>query len=693
MLTFINYLFIDNINPIFTFFLNGKLKAANMNFGNTKALLLLFIILAISFQVKAQSTNNEVEDKSLELGLEILKRYFYEDNHWYITKPAVANDVKGLINFIEDEPIDSIVSNIYKSFTQKQTYVFRLPENVEDSLNVPGFYPFPLLEKRISNIGIELKKEFEKKQANVLPGMLENLDEKLNLVPKGEGMKLFANAVYRMPQDFVIPEVIPDSVINSPAKFQKLVTIDSLRTVYVEQKRVLYNDSIIAAYTDSVKSAVKVRDFKQAYDYQIKRLTDSVKVNNFNVLRIYNESVVNAVNDSISAVLGTLADYADYIDSVNVTIYNLSGNSSEIGLKSSDEKYSRFWLKNVQNDSLSVLVRNVGKRGMFMLIDDGVTISRYKPKETKDFSFKSLEKNISSLKAVGKPYQIETPWVIGGEGHLGFSQTYLENWEKGGKNAISSLAVLKGFANYKRSDGKVKWDNSGELRSGWVKNGGEEKGLQKNDDKFEITSRFGVSAYKKWFYSSEFNFNTQLFNGYVYPKSDHPDPISGFLAPSRLFFKVGMEYKPSKDFSLLLSPLTLKNVYVRDTTKYSQTKFGIDANANSFWEPGLNADVFYRKSIKENITYETKYKMFINYKSPFQKFDLNWENNISVKLNEFINMRFLLNLIYDDDVKFPVYDANEVKIGETTKLQIKEFFSIGFTYKINHNVMHSKRMP
>lgn len=664
-----------------------------MNFDYRKTLLLLFPIIIFSFQVKAQSTETDENDKSLELGINILKRYFYEENNWYITKPAVANDVKGLINFIEDEPIDSVVNNIYKTFSQKQTYVFRLPENVEDSLNVPGFYPYPLVEKRISNIATKLQQEFKNKQVNIPSDVLENLEQKLNLIPKGEGLKLFAKSVYKMPQDLVIPEVIPDSVINSPADFQKLVTIDSIRTVYVEQKRIQYNDSIKTAYIDSVTNVYGQKAFEQAYNYEIKRLTDSVKVNNYNVLRLYNESVVNAVNDSISAVLGTLADYADYIDSVNVTIYNLSGNSSEIGLKSSDEKYSRFWLKNVQNDSLSVLVRNVGKRGMFMLIDDGVTISRYKPKETKDFSFKSLEKNISSLKNVGKPYQIETPWVIGGDGHVGFSQTYLENWEKGGQSSIASLVVLKGYANYKRADGKIKWDNSGELRNGWVKNGGEIKGLQKNDDKFEITSRFGVSAFKKWYYSSEFNFNTQFFNGYVYPKKDHPNPISGFLAPSRLFFKVGMEYKPSKDFSLLLSPLTLKNVYVRDTAKIDQTKFGIDANENSFWEPGLNADIYFRKSIKDNISYETKYKMFINYKRPFQKFDLNWENNISIKLNEFINMRFLLNLIYDDDVKFPVYDANEVKIGETTKLQIKEFFSIGFTYKINHNVTHSKRMP
>ena len=133
-------------------------------------------------------------------------------------------------------------------------------------------------------------------------------------------------------------------------------------------------------------------------------------------------------------------------------------------------------------------------------------------------------------------------------------------------------------------------------------------------------------------------------------------------------------------------------MYVRDTVKYDQTKFGIDASKTSFWEPGLNADLFFKKSFKENLTYETKYKMFINYKQPFQKFDVNWENTLSMKLNEFINVRFLLHLIYDDDVKYPVFDENNVKIGEKTKLQVKEYFSIGFSYKINHNVMHSKRI-
>ena len=662
-----------------------------MNFEKMKSLILLFIVLIISFQVVAQSEEKVDEDKTLQMGIEILKRYFYEDNQWYITKPAVAKDVRGLINFIEDDPIDSVITNIGKSFSQKQTYVFRLPENVEDSLSVPGYYAFPEVSQSISNIGVKLQQEFEQKQVNIPPTLFTNLEERLNLVPEGKGMQLFSTGIYTMPQELQIPDVIPDSVINSPADFQRLVRIDGDRAAYVEQKRIRYNDSIVAAYTDSVKYAFGQKAFEQEYNYQVKRFTDSVKVNNYNVLRSYNEAIVNAVNDSISAVLETLTNYADFIDSTKISMFNLNGNSTELRLKSGDEQFARFWLKNVQNDSLSVLVRSVGKHGMFLLIDDGVTISRYKQKETKDFDFRSLEKNISALKPVGKGYEVETPWVIGGEGNVGFTQTYLQNWKKGGQSALSSLIVLKGFANYRRADGIVKWDNSGEFRNGWLRPGGKEEQIQKNDDKFEITSRFGLSAYKKWYYSAEFNFETQFFKGYEYPREADEKPISAFMAPSRMFFKVGMEYKPNKEFSLLLSPFTIKNVYVRDTSMIDQTKFGIDADKKSFWEPGLMGDLFLKKSITENITYETKYKMFINYKEPFQKFDINWENLFVMKVTNYVNMRFLIHFIYDDNVLFPVYE-NNVQVGEKAKLQIKEFFSVGFTYKINHNVQHSKRI-
>ncbi len=663
-----------------------------MNSGKVKLFLLFLIITIFSAQVFAQSGRNESENETLKESIEILKRYFYQDNNWYITSPSVEKDVKGLINFIDDEPVDSIITHLYRTFSDSIYYVFRLPEKVEDSLSVNGYYSVANVKKDIEKIRIELQKEFQKNDIEIPESLLSNIDEKVQTIPSGKGMQLFRNNVYVMPENLRIPEVIPDSVLNSPQQFRELVRIDSIRNIYIEQKRVAYNDSIVLAYVDSVKNEYILQKLQEELDYRIKRLTDSVKVNNYNVLRAYNEEVVRSVNDSILLVLETLTEYADFIDSTQISFVNLTGDYSDILLKNGSENFTRVWLKNVQKDSLSVLVKNIDKRSVYMFIDDGVTISRYKPKETKNFTFKELEKDIASLKKVGKSYNVYTPWEVGGEGHIGFSQIYLENWKKGGQSAVSSLIVLKGFANYSREDGLVKWINNAELRNGWIRQGGKGEQLEKNDDRFEFTSRFGVNAYKKWFYSTEMNFETQLFKGFNYPREGDEKPISAFMAPAKTFFKLGMEYKPNKDFSMLLSPLTIKNVYVRDTSLIDQTKFGIEPNKKSFWEPGLNTDIYWKTKITDDITYETKYKMFINYKQPFKKFDVNWQSLLDMKLNNYINLRLLVHLIYDDDVLFPVYDSNDIKIGEKPKLQIMEYFSIGFTYKINHKVMKSERI-
>lgn len=662
-----------------------------MKSGKLKFILLFAIQLLFLLPAMSQHSGNEGDKEVLNRSIELLKRYFLRDNHWYVTNPEVARDVRGLVNFIEDEPVDSILTHLYNTFSDTAYYVFRLPEHVADSLLIPGYMPVSEIRKEISKISEELKRKNDLKKAVIPDSVIFNAKSQAVTIAPGNGMQLFRDGVYKMPEHLRIPEVIPDSVLNSPEKFQQLVRTDSIRNAYVEQKRIQYNDSLVAARVNMAKMNYLNRKFNREFAEKVRRITDSVKINNYDILRNYNERVVQAVNDSILFVLETLAEYADYIDSTKISFVNLTGDYSDIILKNGSPNFTRVWLKNLQKDSLSVLVKNIDKRSVYMLIDDGVTISRYKPKETKNFSFRELEKNISSLKEVGDSYNLYTPWMLGGEGHVGFSQIYLENWKKGGQSAISSLVALKGFANYASRDRMVKWENSGELRNGWLRQGGNDQELQKNDDRFELTSRLGLSAFKKWYYSAEMNFETQFFRGYRYPKKENAEPISAFWAPAKTFFKIGLEYKPDKNFSLLLSPLTIKNVYVRDTALVDQTKYGIDPDKKSFWEPGLNADIFWRKNLTTDITYETKYKMFINYQAPFSKFDLNWENVLNMQLSDYITMRFLLHFIYDDDILFPVYE-NEVKVGEKPRLQIKEFFSIGFTYKINRRVIKSERI-
>jgi hypothetical protein len=480
-------------------------------------------------------------------------------------------------------------------------------------------------------------------------------------------------------------------MMRSPREFRKFLQLDSMRNSYIEQKRMAYNDSLVNACRDSIIATYRQKRYEQEFNSQKNRLVDSVRINNFSVLKRYNDSVVRAVNDSIYLVVGELAKYADIIDTTRVTMTNLVGEESSILLQNGNPYFSRVWLKNEQNDSLRVMVKSLDKRSMQLLIDDGVTISRFKPRQTREFDFSTLKRGVSGLSGVSERYQRYTPWRYGGDGSFGFTQTYLENWKKGGQSALSLQMVLKGFINYSRYDGKVKWENSAELRNGWIRPGGEDAELQKNDDKFAITSRFGVSAFKKWYYSSELNFESQFFKGYKYPTSKHPDPRSAFLAPARTFFKIGLDYKPSKDFSLFISPLTAKNVFVRDTAMINQVSFGIDKDKRSQWEPGLNTDLFYRRKITSDITWETKFKMFLNYGYPWKKFDSEWENLLVVRLTDHINMRMLFHFIYDRNVLFPVYDANDIKIDDKPKLQMREFITIGFSYKLNRMVTRARK--
>lgn len=657
-----------------------------------KVKILLFTLFISAFSNLLLAQNSEVEDDVLRNNIEILRNYFIENKNWLVVKDEVGTDVNALLHFIEDEPIDKIIKNLNDTQRIGDNYVIRLPENVEDSLSVPGYISGDKQKLEVKVIESEYLASVRPEDIIVPPAIIREAESEVRQVPQGEGMRLFTDSVYTFPEELYIPEVIPDSVLNSPDMFNELVRRDSLRKVYVEEKRLFYNDSVKASYINKIVNVYRKEKYEENLKFRIKRYKDQVKLNNYFVLKTYNDEVVDRVNDSIKNVLDALMVYADKIDTTHLWLMNLYGEKGDIILQSNSERYSRIWLKNEQKDSLAVMVKNTDKNTIQMLIDDGVTFSRFKEKQTKDFDFESLKPNYDNFSNVGKSYELETPWSIGGEGSIGLTQTYLDNWKKGGKSSLSLLMVLKGFANYSNKDGKVKWENSAEFRNGWIRPGGEESELQKNDDKFEFTSRYGLSAFKKWYYSAELNFNTQVFRGYKYPKDKNPDVLSAFMAPSKTYLKVGLDYKPNKKLSLFLSPLTMKNIYVRDTTLVDQTNFSIREGRKAFWEPGLNADLSFKTKITDNISYQTKYKMFINYKDPFTKFDLNWENNLKMQLNSYIDMRLMFHFIYDDDVKFPVYDNAGKKVGEEAKLQVKEFFTIGFSYKINRKVMRTHRI-
>jgi len=279
------------------------------------------------------------------------------------------------------------------------------------------------------------------------------------------------------------------------------------------------------------------------------------------------------------------------------------------------------------------------------------------------------------LKKVELKKVVLPPWTLKGNGSLGFTQTSLSNWAKGGESSLLLLAIGKYNANYSKD--KVKWENGAEFRYGITKS--KTTGLEKNDDKIEFQSRFGYQAFKKWYYSVESDFKTQIANGYAYPDKVHP--ISAFMAPGYLTLSLGLDYKPNKDFSLFLSPITSKTTYIRDTLLISPLKYGFPPGAKSLWEPGLIIKSNWHLKISDNITYDTKGEFFDNYKDFFQKVSAEWDQTLIMQVNRFINVRVMTMMIYDYNTKFPVLNATGTVIGQKPKLQFEELFTLGLVYK------------
>lgn len=654
----------------------------------------LFIIstFLIFSQAQAQVRETASYSDSLNNNILLLKKYLSKGNNWHFTDSLAEKRLGGLIDFVENEPVDTLISYFQKFRSEPgHSFVFRLPEQVSDSLQVSGYLSADQVNQRLKALARQAEGEFSGRQINVPADLFDNIESKVELVPRGEGMRLFTDHIFQLPDSLRDLDAIPDDQVQTAEDFRRILRLDSIRDAYVEQKRQQYNDSIVKAYRNQLIENYRRQLIAERTTFLQGRLLDSVKVNNYDVLKQYNDQVMLAVNDSLSSAVRWMTEFADLIDNTTVSLVNYTNDTSQLVLSNLGRYFTRVWLKNAQNDSLSVLVKNVSKRGMQLVIEDGVTFSRFKQQAVKDFDFATLNKPSSSLDKIDKRYQMVTPWVIGGDGTTGFTQTYMENWKKGGESALSILLVLKGFANY--SQEKVKWENSAELRNGWVKPG--ESKIQKNDDKLQFVSRLGISAFKKWYYSSEANFESQFFNGYKYPNRDKA--ISGFLAPGRFLFKVGMDYKPNKNFSLFISPITSKSVFVRDTLKVNQTNFGIERGKKSSWEPGFNTDLRFVKEIIPNVTWDTKYAMFFNYLEPADKFVVEWENVLTTQLTDHITMRMMLHTIYDSKILFdrqdkdgkPVLDANGKVIREP-KLQLKEFITIGFSYKLNRRVYRAK---
>ena len=262
-------------------------------------------------------------------------------------------------------------------------------------------------------------------------------------------------------------------------------------------------------------------------------------------------------------------------------------------------------------------------------------------------------------------------WKFGGLGSIALSQVSLTNWAAGGENSFSGNILANGIANYKKD--KTTWDNLLILGYGLMKQGS--TGTRKTDDRIDLSSKYGRYAFEHWSYSALFNFNTQFAEGFAYPNDSVA--ISKIMAPGYINLALGMDFKPSDNFTLFIGPVAGKITFVLDDTLSSHRAFGVEAGKKVRYEFGGLIKSMYTREIVKNVTFLTRLDLFSNYLHNPQMIDVNWEVLLNMKINKYLSANLNTLLVWDDDIKFN--NQGLIDPNGKSKVQFKEIFGIGLS--------------
>ena len=231
---------------------------------------------------------------------------------------------------------------------------------------------------------------------------------------------------------------------------------------------------------------------------------------------------------------------------------------------------------------------------------------------------------------------------------------------------IGAVAVL---ANYNDKE-KVKWENKLEMKLGMQSSQGDTlHNYKSSEDLIRLTSKLGIQAEKRWYYTLQAIASTQFTHGY---KANDPFVYSDFMSPFTVNLSLGMDYKLSwfknrLTGSVNISPLAVNMKYV-DRLSLS-TKYGIDEGKHTLWDFGstFTTDLVYK--ISDMIKWQTRLYAYTTYK----RAEVEWENTFTFQLSKYISTKVFVYPRFDDS-------SPSKKDSKYGYFQLKEYWSLGFNY-------------
>ena len=294
--------------------------------------------------------------------------------------------------------------------------------------------------------------------------------------------------------------------------------------------------------------------------------------------------------------------------------------------------------------------------------------------QAQDKTVEQLKKEANKTITKDAADTIPQIWKVGGIVGLNVSQASLSNWAPGGDEFSLSLNALTSLYAFYKKD-RHSWDNTLDFHLGYIKT--TSLGSRKNDDRFEVVSKYGYAITSKWYVSALFNFRTQMFNGYTYTTTNRTFS-SAFLSPAYLLLGLGFDYKPNQNFSLYISPAMSRLTIVNEDSLSLKGLYGVEKGEHHHWEFGAFASVTYLKALNKTVSYKGKLDLFSNYSHNPQNVDLYMTNLFAAKLSKWLTANWNFDLVYDDDTK--LFGKN----GTSPALQVKSLIGVGLLVNFNN---------
>lgn len=248
------------------------------------------------------------------------------------------------------------------------------------------------------------------------------------------------------------------------------------------------------------------------------------------------------------------------------------------------------------------------------------------------------------------------------------TQNYVtKNWYQGGSSSFAGLGIAKGQISY-ISD-RFTWENTGEWRIGGttVANDSLHK-VNTTDDMLRLYTKANFRIVPKIFASVSGEIETRLLPTY---KSNSKDLKTGPFSPLRFNAAFGVDFKPVKNLSISVSPISYKVIHVNDTARVRGKDFGLKEGEQTQHNIGSSVRLEYTWKPVREVELETRFYLYTNYK----EVEMDLELNCDFIINRFLSARLQLH---------PRYDSSAILKGDThAKPQFRELLSLGFAHKFH----------